>query len=442
MKNVRTSLCAIFGATLIFTTLCSCKNFLNAGKVKEEIEKQIYIANNDCPVPLVEEPVFADEGVAKNKAIIISFSKSMKIDNFDECLTITDSNGVNLKEHFLAPVWSNNNKLVTIPANERNLIDLAGKQTLDIYIKLSRHFETPDELPLTTAINHKYRICNKLDNVPPQLHAVRAELPGSYIGRTSAGGPAILVEGALNAQTEQDICTTNHINSKVDFFVEGSDYGGGYVYGYLQYKRVFDTTGKPVNEPEQTCKELLKTDTENETSTGTFCLDLSNTALSDGMYEVKVFVQDTSNALSEESKVYYVIRDTTLLHSINAAIWFRANYTWEEISDIQQTTKQLYRVQLHNIWDDVFYISNLNKDAQNNYLNYKNTFKDYSYSFIWSTSLDTIDNCTPQKLRTEPDPFQDDKILVFFPDDFINLRHSPDYVGKDLFIKIIFEDPR
>ena len=48
---------------LVCTTLFfSCENFLNGGDVKEAIDKAIYIANSECPVAAIEEPVMQSGG--------------------------------------------------------------------------------------------------------------------------------------------------------------------------------------------------------------------------------------------------------------------------------------------------------------------------------------------------------------------------------------------
>ena len=66
-------------AALFFS---SCENFMDSS-VKDEIMNDIYIANNECPVAKVEEPVMTDHGVAKNKAIVISFSIAVDPKTFD-----------------------------------------------------------------------------------------------------------------------------------------------------------------------------------------------------------------------------------------------------------------------------------------------------------------------------------------------------------------------
>lgn len=155
---------------LVVLFFSACENFMDSS-VKDEIVNEIYIANNECPVAKVEEPVMTDHGVAKNKAIVISFSKAVDPKTFNNSFKIVDSAGYDLREYFLEPQWANGNKLVTIPADELNLINLNGADTLDITISLSTNIKTTDKLPLKSAVNHKYRICNDIDNTAPVIAA-------------------------------------------------------------------------------------------------------------------------------------------------------------------------------------------------------------------------------------------------------------------------------
>ena len=146
----------IFVLLLLSVFFSSCENFLNGDNIKKEITDQIYIANHTCPVATVEEPVFSDTGVARNKSIIVSFTMAMDPQSFENNYQITDSLGNNYISNFLEPKWSNNNTLVTIAANEQNLIDLKGKRSLDLFFTLSTACKTPDGLPINSGINHKY----------------------------------------------------------------------------------------------------------------------------------------------------------------------------------------------------------------------------------------------------------------------------------------------
>ena len=89
----------IYSGLLIFCSVLflSCENFLNVGDVKEAIEKAIYIANSECPVATLEEPIMQTGGVPKNSAIIITFTKSIKTETFENNFFIEDSKGNSLK---------------------------------------------------------------------------------------------------------------------------------------------------------------------------------------------------------------------------------------------------------------------------------------------------------------------------------------------------------
>ena len=156
--SLKTPVLFLISAIFVMSVF-SCSNFMDDTIQNDSIQK-ISIASDDLPTARVEEPVFVNEGVAKNKAIIIRFSKPMDRQTFMESLSITDPIGTNLKSYFLEPQWSNNNKMVTIPANEQNLIDLRGKKTMDIYVTLLMTCMTVDGIPLQSAISdYKYRIC-------------------------------------------------------------------------------------------------------------------------------------------------------------------------------------------------------------------------------------------------------------------------------------------
>ena len=106
-----------------------------------------------------------------------------------------------------------------------------------------------------------------------------------------------LKEGTVTTENEQTIFTTNHINSKVNFYIEGNDSGGD-VKGFIVLKRISDVDGNDVSK-----KEIEKIFTVSNLSNladsdlqgGTFTLDLSSIDdYKDGLYEVKVYVMDSA----------------------------------------------------------------------------------------------------------------------------------------------------
>lgn len=300
----------------------SCENFLENEDITEQIEKDIYIANNVCPVASVEEPAFSDTGVAKNKAIVVRFSKAIKPESFINSYSITDSSGNDLKANFLEPQWANENTLVTLAANEQNLIDLKGKKTLDIYFALSTSCVTPDDLPIEKAVNHRYRITDTIDNTAPEINDNSyAERAAIYYLNNLLSDSASLIEGAITADNESNICNTNHINSKINFYIEGSDYGGGSVKGHVAAKRIKDSLGNAVYEEVKDFIFELTKKTDSDNSSGSYTVDLSSTLdYQDGLYELKAYVQDASGLDSEQCKTYYVIRDTALAYCITSRL--------------------------------------------------------------------------------------------------------------------------
>ncbi len=406
-------------AGLFFT---SCENFLNGENIKDDLVKQIYIANHDCPVATVEEPVFSDNGVARNKAIIVSFTMAIDPQSFANSYQITDSLGNNLSANFLEPDWSNENTLVTIPANEQNYIDLKGKRTLDVYFTLSTSCTTPDGLPISSAINHKYRINDSLDNTAPTLSENSfAERSAIYFRDYLISESATLFEGALTSDNEWMVCNINHINSKMNFYIEGSDYGGGNVKGHVVAKRVKDTLGNSVNEAAKSFVFDLAKQEDSENSSGSYTVDLSSSLdYQDGLYEVKAYVQDTSGLDSEDCQTYYIIRDTSLAYCVtsrmvndtslfrgadeisppdleNDAHGDQVYYDWlvrKRTFDIQTPTLRKIedfrtRILFDRINDDVYYTSSLTN----------NTYAENDLTYFVSWGLDKEHLSSPVRIE-------------------------------------------
>ena len=391
--NKWTFLCLLTGALIL--GLGSCSNFIDS-ESKDSIKTKITVANPTFPVAAVEEPEFTEEGVPKNKAIIISFSHSMDPETFMENLNITDSLGNNLKTHFLEPKWSNENKIVKIAANEANLIDLNGKKSMDIYITLSKSFKTPDNITLQTSVEHKYRICDQIDEYAPYLSIVRAEVPGIYLNRSDLIEPLTLIEGEMDLENEEEICRTNHINSKINFYIEGNDYGGGDISAQIKFERIYDSAGNEVFEEGNTFLAELEDVNLSGNYFGNICLDLSDEAYTDGLYKINVSVVDSSNLESEESMTYYIIRDTTLAYNANALMWFETPmFRTSDDTELSEFDRQVptyesiesfrNRVQFAYVSDDVFYVS---KNGTENV--YKQLNDEFTYLFAWGNELDSL----------------------------------------------------
>lgn len=453
-KRIRVLCKSLFLFSLTFVFF-SCKNFLDAGKVRKEIEQQIYINNHECPVATVEEPAYSDAGVQKNKAIVISFTLPIDPETFTDSFQIVDSSNKSLLEHYTQAKWSDDYKSVTIAANELNLIDLGSDKTKDIFVKLSKECTTKDKLPVKQALNHKFRINDTVDNVPPVIDLVRAELPSAYINKEVPAfeEPPLLLEGEITKDNEAAIIKANHINTMFDLYIEGCDYGGGRVWGLLKYRRLYDSVGNAVNDLEET--QLITFDEHTAAGKwyGTTILDLSdNSKYHDGLYQVKVYVKDSS-VLCESPKVYNVIRDTTLAYSLNGQMNI-ISYEYRDINELPENfdpsvtklvweapERQLPEITYNgktipsqtysgpdsidyykgndyqvfagapvtaqdieywkkwlgfgNIFEDVYYVSPLTKNT------YSNSYNDFSYYFSWGTDPNQMTE--PVKLELDED---------------------------------------
>lgn len=407
------------GAFLCFT-LAACKNFLNAGNIKEEIEQAIYINNHECPVATVEEPAFSDTGVARNKTIIVSFTMPVDPQTFKNSYDIKDASGNSLKVNFMEPVWSEDFKIVYIYANKQNLIEIDENSVMDVYFTLSRECKTEDGLPVQKSINHKYRINSQTKSAAPVLaqesNAVRPKI--SYRNLVLHEAQA-LTEEPLTAANESLICSQNHINENLNLYVKGNDAGGGKIYAYITYKRIYNADGTTVKNPVE--KEIVfdKLNDKLLSNTDADGYKYLNIAYNlgkipdyqDGMYEFNIRVKDEYDNISEAGKKYFILCDTQLSKSSNAMIWnetpmFRQDFTMNgEVNypcpyDAQVPTEEIMemyrkRVQFLYLVDDIYYISPFGGSKQ-----YIDKVNDFTILFSWGTDLEHLSEPVAAKSKT------------------------------------------
>lgn len=364
----------------------------------------------------VEEPAFSDTGVARNKTIVISFTMPMDPATINGNYAIKDSEGNSLLDNFLPPVWSNDNKVVSIYANKENLINVAANSTLDVYFTLTKGCTTPQGLPIKTEINHKYRINSQTKSEPPVLaDTTTSSRPQITYRNTLLSDSYLFTEGQIPAADANVFYVHNHTNSNLDFYVEGRDYGGGKIYAYITYKRLYNADGTVVSntvEKEINLDRDAKLLNQQEASGNKFrniSYDMAKQPdYKDGLYEFNIRVEDEYDNISEDSKTYYVICDTQLSKSSNAMFWFETpmyRQDWEKDKewwypspyDQQVATEANMeycrrQIRFNYLVDDVYYIS---PDSTQ----YIDKVKDFKYLISWGFSLDKL--CEPVEMEEE-----------------------------------------
>ena len=443
---LKTNLFSVLFAVL-FLAISSCSyNNLNSDESVKSLDNEVTHDSFASPVATIEAPSFFEGGVPKNTNLIISFTKAIDKETFWNCLIITDSMGKSLKENFNTPIWSNNDTLVEICPNAENFIDLKNKSIFDIYVTIPKTIEDTDGNQIINPIDFRYRINDSLDEEKPDLYVSRAELPGDYLSNESEAYLTVLIDGEITSENMEDICFTNHINSKFDIYLEGNDYGGGEVWASIKYQRVSDTNGKALEEAEQSKLVKLTNITYAENYYDTICLDLSDSKYLDGMYKVTAAIKDASCNESNNQHVLYVIRDTSFMYSPNAAISVELpEFDFSEENPLIPTKEKIKEytdyIQFNNIADDVFFSQEIN-DEIIEYLQSKNEF---TYYLSWGFSLTELsipvriygefkeeDNAQKQ-IDGIDEEIKAQKFLFALPDEFKLFRENN--LDKDIILQ-------
>ena len=416
----------LFVALAVFLLSVSCSNGLETGESLKPLENEAVNTSMVGPVATIETPAFIEGGLPKNRSLIISFSKAMDIEGFWTNLIITDSMGKNLKDNFCQPVWSNNNTLVQIIPNDKNYIDLKNKATFDIYVTIPKTVEDKDGNQLSNPIDFRYRINDSLDEDKPDLYVARAELPGEYLSDQAENFVKILIDGEIDSKNKEEIYSTNHINSKLDIYLEGNDYGDGEVWASLKFQRIFDSQGKELEEAEQSKLVKLTNETFAQNYFDTICLDLSDSKYLDGMYKITASLKDASGNESLNKHILYVIRDTTFLYSPNAAITIGLpKFDLSEEEPLIPTKEKILEytdyIQFNNSSDDLFFTEE-NDDEKLEYSQSKNEF---TYMLSWGLSLTELS--IPVRIygaasEEDSDDSEDEAFLFALPDEYKTFR--------------------
>lgn len=328
----------------------------------------------------------------------------------------------------------------------------------EIYFTLSKNCTTPDGLPIKTKINHKYRINSETKSEPPvlneQTQVVRPAI--SYRG-SKIYEPQTLLEAEMNAENENSICLQNHINTNLDFYINGNDFGGGKIHAYITCKRIYNADGTIAKNTVE--KELIynnyndnllsQTDEQGNKYVNISFNMLKFSDYQDGMYEFNVGVKDEYDNISEVCKKYYVLCDSQLSKSSNAMIWYETPMFRQDFEEDQETvypapydaqvaTEALMehyrkRVQFLYLVDDIYYISPFGNSKQ-----YIDKVSDFTIMFSWGTDLEHLSEPAPPKSITSYNKTQKEQYYLSFdetnkdkdPSTFIPTT-KPDLVPTD-----------
>lgn len=370
MKNI-SKFTFLFVAAFLSLASISCKNFMNGNDLISELNEQIWVTNHERATAKIISPVVSPNGDYRNASIIVSFTKTMNPENFEKGFIISDGTGVSLREHYTTPEWNEDHTQFILPANETNLLQVPENGYTNIKLEVTLDFKDSEDVPVAEPISETFKINSQFDNEKPVFIAAKLAKDFDTVNKivkdendVEIDNPELFISGELsNAEQESldNILNTNHINNKICMYIEGHDYGDNIVFANIKYKKITTESGREVTEPEYTQTVELTDIPENTTnSSKEITIDLSESKFSDGLYKVDIFLSDAKNNNSEETKTFYITRDTVYNLSYKAVIntcltdWRQPTETRPiTISNIKDGLLYIY---LQDFTDDTFMV--------------------------------------------------------------------------------------
>lgn len=355
--------------TLIIITFItmSCKNFMQGKDFVEELENLVWISSKEQPTAKIISPVFAPNGDYKNASIIIKFSQPIKPETFEEGFTVTNSTGDSLREYYCDPQWDEEGSQVTLIANETNQLPIATGNFMDITLTISCKVKNTEDVPLESRVIETYKLNSTIDKEKPYFVYSQAAINWETFSeevKDDEGNvitnPKLFIEGEITDENQDELFLKNHIARQIFFGIIGHDYGGNKVFANIKYSRVFDVDGNAVEEASNTILgELVYYNEYTLDWNDNIYVGLWENIYSDGIYKFEVSLVDTANNVSEETKVFYVVRDTNFyLNPYSYAQTWIPSYRPEEQTDIPQTItamrERLSTFSIYDYSDDVY----------------------------------------------------------------------------------------
>lgn len=395
---------------LITATLFSfsCKNFMQGKDFVEELDTLIWLSSKERPTAKIISPVSAPAGDYKNSSIIIKFSKKIDPETFENGFSVTNNTGDSLRDYYSEAQWDEEGLIVTVPAKEFEPLPIPSGTYMDITISLTTEIKDIEKVPLAERVSETYKLNSTLDKEAPFFIFTDAvtDWEDFFVEVKDEEGnviknPKFFIEGEITDENQDDLLPKNHICKYFSINAGAHDYGSQTIFANISIKRVFDIDGNEVSEEiDNYTQELTYLHEDSKDKSEIFYISLWDGQLSDGIYKVEVFLLDAANNKSEESKVYYVVRDSSFFINpyASARTWLPSWREDDPETDMPQTLDYINQ-ELQNF--DIYGLKN------DTYITYKNkTYttrtQDFKYKISYGlskndenkvTDIDIADSC-------------------------------------------------
>ena len=298
----------------------------------EEIESGLYrvrvkflkavsgiVIKPNCQIlPKVSEvlPEFYDFGVDQDSTIKIKFNKCVNPDTFGDFSGIKIKSGSeNLRDYYGTPYFSDDNKTINIPTVKTK--DIVTSGTKDIFVSFE-FAESPldaDGMKIDFGETHRFRVNTHKDDVKPVLSAVNL---WSDENKTRE-----LTSKSFENWTSDSDFTCNHIKNTFYFELSGTDEGSGIAQASVTESHIKYASGADGNSARTSVVSLSEKD-------GKFYAPYTLQLAGEGIIKLEFKAVDYSENESDESVVYYVIKDTSINDSVIKFEGFSQSYSADE----------------------------------------------------------------------------------------------------------------
>ena len=298
----------------------------------EEIESGLYrvrvkflkavsgiVIKPNCQIlPKVSEvlPEFYDFGVDQDSTIKIKFNKSVNSDTFGDFSGIKIKSGSeNLRDYYGTPYFSDDNKTINIPTVKTKDIVMSGTKDIFVSFEFAESPLDADGMKIDFGETHRFRVNTHKDDVKPVLSSVNL---WSDENKTRE-----LTSKSFENWTSDSDFTCNHIKNTFYFELSGTDEGSGIAQASVTESHIKYASGADGNSARTSVVSLSEKD-------GKFYAPYTLQLAGEGIIKLEFKAVDYSENVSDESVVYYVIKDTSINDSVIKFDGFSQSYSAEE----------------------------------------------------------------------------------------------------------------